>query len=100
MTDRARPAAERVFDTIAEQRPVREVSHRIVKSLIGELLLEPLTFGDIAQVDHDPADGRVLQQIGEQTLGVQQAAIAMANTKLQRLRGSRGTGKQPAERRL
>ena len=33
-------AAERVFDAIAEQRPVREVGDRVVERLVGQLLLE------------------------------------------------------------
>ena len=94
------PAAERVFDAITEQRPVREVGDRIVKGLIGELLLELLTLGDVAQVDHDPADGGVRQQVGEQTLGVQQATVAVADTKLEHLRRRRGACEQSAERRL
>ena len=89
-----------MFDAIAEQRPVREVGDRIVKGLIGELLLELLALGDVAQVDDDPADRGVVQQVGEQTLGVQQATVAVANAKLERLGGSRRARKQPAERRL
>ena len=55
------PAAERVFDAITEQRAVRKVGHWIVKRLIGELLLELLALGDVAQVDDDPADRGVGQ---------------------------------------
>ena len=54
----------------------------------------PLTLGDVAQVDHDPADRGVRQQVGELTLGVQQATIAVADTKLDRLRGRRRARKQ------
>ncbi len=93
-------AAERVFDAIPEQRPVREVGHWIVERLVGELLLQLLALGDIAQVDDDPANRGVLQQVGEQTLGVQQATIAVTNTKLERLRGLRRARQQRAERRL
>ena len=87
-------AAERVFDAITEQRPVREVGDRVVEGLIGELLLELLALGDVAQVDDDAADRGVVQQVGDQTLGVQQAAIAVANAKLERLRGLRRAREQ------
>ena len=89
-----------MLDAIAEQRPVREVGDRIVKRLIGQLLLESLALGDIAQVDDDPADRGVLQQVGEQALGVQQATVAVANAKLERLRRPWRAGKQTEERRL
>ena len=89
-----------MFDAIAEQRPVREVGDRIVKRLIGQLLLESLALGHIAHVDDDPADRGVPQQVGEQTLGVQQAAIAVTNPKLERVRRPRRAREQTEERRL
>ena len=57
------PPPERVLDAIAEQRPVREVGNRIVEGLIGELLLELLALGDVAQVDDDPADCGVVNRL-------------------------------------
>ncbi len=94
------PAAERVLDAVAEQRPVREVGDRVVERLVGQLLLELLALGDVAQVDDDPADGGVVEQVGDQALGVQQATVAVADAKLERLRGLRREREQHRERRL
>ena len=94
------PATERVLHAIAEQRPVREVGDRVVERLVGELLLELLALGDVAQVDDDSADGGLVQKVGDQAFGVQQATIAVADAELERLRGLRGEREQHHERRL
>ena len=66
---------DRVADALVEQRAVGEVGDRIVERLVGELLLERLALGDVAAVEHDPADRAVAEQVGVQDLEVAQAAV-------------------------
>ena len=47
-----------------------------------------------------PPTAALVQQVGDQAFGVQQAAIAVADAKLERLRGLRGEREQHCERRL
>ena len=48
--------AERVLDAVAEQRLVGEAGERVVERLVGELVLEPLALGDVAEAPHPPDD--------------------------------------------
>ena len=47
---------EGVLDAVAEQRLVGEVGERVVERLVGELALEALLLGDVAEAPH-AADG-------------------------------------------
>ena len=44
-----------MLDPVAEQRLVGEAGERVVERLVGELVLEPLALGDVAEAPH-PAD--------------------------------------------
>ena len=66
---------DRVADALVEQRPIGEVGDGIVEGLVGELLLERLALGDVAAVEHDPADRAVGQQISVEDLEVAQASV-------------------------
>ena len=49
-------ALERVRDALREERAVRETRQRVVKGLVGELILERASLGDVARRDDDAAD--------------------------------------------
>ena len=53
-----------VLEAIVEQRTVGQPGDRIVKCAVAELLLGPLAIGDVTQVDHHAADGRIVREIG------------------------------------
>ena len=69
----AQRPGHRVADALVEQRAVGEMRDRVVERLVGELLLERLALGDVAAVEHDPADRAVAEQVGVQDLEVAQA---------------------------
>jgi len=52
--------AELVLHARPKERAVREPRERVVGRLVHELGLEPLALADIARVQHDPADCRVV----------------------------------------
>ena len=61
----ARPRRERdrLVEAVAEQGPVRHSREAVVVGLVGELLLEPHAFGDVAGVHHDAAHMAVVAQV-------------------------------------
>ena len=61
-------ALDGVQHAIAEQRPVREVGHRVVERLVLQLPFELLALRDVTRVEHDPANVRVVQQARAQGL--------------------------------
>ena len=65
-------ARDGVAHALDEQRAVGEVGDRVVEGLVGELLLEGLALADVAAVEHDPADGVVLEQVRVQDLELAQ----------------------------
>ena len=69
----AQGPGHRVAHALVEQRAVGQMGDRIVEGLVGELLLERLALGDVAAVEHDPADRAVAEQVGVQDLEVAQA---------------------------
>ena len=60
-----RALAQRVHQPVPEQLAVGQPGQRVVERLVGELLLEPLPVGDVAQRQHQAAHGRVGEQVVE-----------------------------------
>ena len=65
---------------------------RVVEGLVGELLLERLALGDVAAVEHDPADRAVGQQVGVEDLEVAQAAVLVGQQAVDHLGAAGGAG--------
>ena len=59
----ARRAGQRLVEPVAEERPVGETRQAVVEGLVHELLFEPDALGDVAGVQHDPADVPVGAQV-------------------------------------
>ncbi len=89
----ALPARERqrVADPVAEERAVGEPGQRVVEGLVQELLLEALAFADVADVEHDAANGRVLDQVGGDGLGLERGPVGLAEPPLD---GGREAGRE------
>ena len=81
-----------VADALVEQRAVGQVGDRVVEGLVGELLLELLALGDVAAVEHDAADGVVVEQVGVQDLEVAQLAVLGLQQALDDLGAAGGAG--------
>jgi hypothetical protein len=94
-------APDRVAHPLDEQRPVGQVGDRIVKRLVGELLLEDLALADVAGVQDDAAHVLVVQQVGVEDLELPQLAVAVAQRALDHLpvrtRVGRSVGEQPQQ---
>ena len=75
-------ACERVRDPVREQCPVGKSRERIVEGLVLELLLEPLTVGDVAEVQHHPTDGGVVRSVLRDHLHPAPAAVGMSHAEL------------------
>ena len=50
---------------VAEEVPVGEAGERVVKGLVGQLLLELVAVADISHVEDDPGDCGVIEAIGQ-----------------------------------
>ena len=92
--DGGRPAAaagpgQGVTEPVEEERSVRQPGQDVVERLVAELLLERLPLGDVAVVDDDAADGRVVEQV----LGDRLEASATSHR-----RGGPGTRPSPPSR--
>ena len=70
-------APERVLDAVGEERAVREVRHRIVERLVGELLLERLALAHVAAVQDDPANVLVVEQVRVLHLELQRPPVTV-----------------------
>ena len=89
-----RGAGDGVADALVEQRAVGQVRDRVVERLVGELLLERLALADVAAVEHDAADRRVVEQVGVEDLEVAQARRRWCDS-----RHSIGSGRPGRRRR-
>ena len=78
-------ARDGVAHALDEQRAVGEVGDRVVEGLVGELLLEGLALADVAAVEHDAADGVVVEQVRVQDLELAQRPVAVAQRALEHL---------------
>ena len=78
-------AGDGVAHALDEQGAVGEVGDRVVEGLVGELLLEGLALADVAAVEHDPADGVVLEQVRVQDLELAQRPVGVAQRALEHL---------------
>ena len=68
-----------VLDPLGEQGPVGQAGQAVVERLVDELGLQLLAVGDVAGVQHQPADVGVLEQVGGDRLGVQPGAVTVAH---------------------
>ena len=75
-------AGERVRDAIAKQRPVGQPGERVVKGLMLQLRLEGLALADVADVEHDPSDVLVGQQVRAEHLDVAPGLARMTYAEL------------------
>jgi hypothetical protein len=97
------PAAdERMFDAVAEERPVGQAGERVVEGLVLELRLEGLALGDVADVDDDPGDRLLGEQVRAERLDVAPLVGGVAYAEFgrggrpRRLTGERGDERQHA----
>ena len=76
-------AEEGVVDPVLEQGPVGQGGEVVVEGLVDELVLELAAFGDVAGVEHQPADAGVVEQVGDGELGRAVMASVMPDWQLQ-----------------
>jgi hypothetical protein len=55
---------ERGLQPVLEQQPVRQAGQRVVERLLRQPLLVQRPLGDITIVEHQTADGRVVEKVG------------------------------------
>ena len=79
------PAAplQRVRDAVGEQRAVGEPRERVVERLARQLRLEHLALGDVAVVDDDAADRRVVEQVAPDRLHRPPRAVRVVDPELE-----------------
>src|SRR5665811_823581 len=53
-------------------------------SLVGQLLLQPVAVGDVAQAEHDALDGGIGQQVLHTGLDMAPGAVAVTHAALQK----------------
>ena len=85
LVDAALRAHQRVLDAVGEERAVGELRHRVVERLMRELLLEGLTFTDVAAVEHDATDMLVMQKVGVLDLEPQSRTVPVTDGTLDRV---------------
>ena len=73
-----------VTEAVEEERAVRQTGQHVVERLVAELLLEGLSLGDVAIVDDDAADGRVVEQVLGDRLERSPRAVGVAGAELDR----------------
>ena len=78
----AAAALQAVLDAVGEQSAVGEAGQRIMECLVGELPLECLLVGDVAVVDDDSADHRIVQHVLAGRLERPPRAVGMARPQL------------------
>src|SRR5207237_6415953 len=79
----------RVLHPIAEQVAIGEQRQGIVERELPQLLLERLALADIAEIERQPLDRRILHEIAADALD--HAALVLAlNAQLDRPHGARG----------
>jgi hypothetical protein len=79
-------ALDGVVDSVCEQRPVGEARHGVVERLVRQLVLEFLSFADVAAVQHDAAHVLVLEQVRVLHLELEPGAVAMPERALDHVR--------------
>jgi len=82
---------ERVVDAIPEQGAVREAGDRVVEGLVRQLFLERLALRDVPRVEDDAPHVRVVEQVHEQRLDAEPAAVTVVEAVL----GQRRVGVGP-----
>ena len=83
---------QRGLDLRPEQRPVRQPGEPVGERLQGQLLLEPAALGDVAGVEHQPADVGVVDQRGHRRLGVAPRAGLGPDREVEGDRAARAAG--------
>ena len=73
---------EAVHEPVAEEQPVRQRRERVVIRAILELLLRLLPLRDVAIVDDDRADARLLQQVLSESFQPHPRAVLVAEAQL------------------
>jgi hypothetical protein len=76
---------QRVAYPVPEQCPVGQPGERIVKGLVGELLLELLPLAHVPHIEHDAGDGGIGHEVGADGLRVQPGAIGPPHPPFRRL---------------
>jgi hypothetical protein len=82
-------ALERVRDALREERAVRETRQRVVKGLVGQLILERSPLGDVARRDDDAADVGHSDEVVEHALELDERAVLAAERQVARHRSAR-----------
>ena len=62
-------AGERLLEPFLEQQPVRQAGERVVQRLVGDALLQPTRFGDVAHRDHHAGDRAVRNAVQRRVVG-------------------------------
>ncbi len=73
---------EGVLDAVAEQRAVRQAGERVVERLVLEFGLERLALADIADVEHDPLDRLLAEQVRREHLHLAPALARVPTPEL------------------
>ncbi len=84
-------AGHRVLDPVAEQRPVGQAGQRVLERLAGQLALERLLLGHVADAQDDRVQVGVGQPVGAGHLDLDPAAVGPAGTRLH-------SGRRPGRR--
>jgi hypothetical protein len=94
------PTGQRVVQAVEEQLPVRQSRQRVVEGLRGEVLLEALALGDVADGQDPAPDRRVVAQVDQAALHHQFVAVPVPHPDLERVRVTAGSGEEPVQHRV
>ena len=64
----AAAAGQRLAEAVQEERTVGETGQRVVEGLVEHGFFDGLALGDVADVEDDPLDGRVFEQVAHDEL--------------------------------
>ena len=83
------------MDAVLEERTVREPGQRVVEGLVDELLLERLALADVARVEDEAADVRVVEQVRDRDLRAAEPPVAVPDRELEHAHAVRLAGTLP-----
>jgi hypothetical protein len=88
--DRGRAPGDRLGEPLPQQRPVGQAGQRVVVGLVAQPVLQLLGVADVAGVEDQALDVRVVEQVRDGHLGGADAAVGVRERELEDRGGVRG----------
>ncbi len=72
-----------MIDSILEEGAVGERRQGVVERLVDQLILEGLLLADVARVENEAADARVLEEVRDRHLGMTEMSVTVSHGELE-----------------